>query len=86
MKTYQVSLTKKGQMTIPKEIREKLDLSPGSKVSIEFDEDNKSIKLEQKPDIMDMFGMIEAPEGKDALKSREYMEENYDGWPPNEDK
>lgn len=76
--TYQTTITKKGQMTIPKEVREKFDIEIDRKAQLEINEDEKTIKIKQAPDIMDMAGIIDAPEGKNALEAREYMEKNYE--------
>ena len=44
-----VSVTSKGQVTIPKRVREALSITPGSKV--EFDEGSKARKLRLKPPV-----------------------------------
>ncbi len=72
-----VSITKKGQMTLPKEIRVELGLKTPDKVSIELDDKKKTLKIEKVPDIMELAGRFKAPNGKTALKSREYLESHY---------
>ena len=75
MDSYIGTITQKGQVTIPLEFRKKLGLKPYSKVNVTFD--NKAVKLTAEPDILDLAGFIRAPKGKNALKAREYMENNY---------
>lgn len=77
-KRFKTTITQKGQMTIPKKVREKLDLQTSSPAQIEFDEKDKSLKIKQGPDIMDFKAFIKPPKGKNALKAREEMENNYE--------
>lgn len=37
--SYEATVTSKGQLTIPKEVREQLDIEPGEKVLFRFDEE-----------------------------------------------
>lgn len=43
-----VSVTSKGQVTIPKRIRQALGITPGSKVEFDLDEDGARIRLVKK--------------------------------------
>lgn len=43
---YQTTITKKGQITIPKVIREFLRLKPGEKISLEVEKRKKKSKLD----------------------------------------
>lgn len=47
--SYEATVTSKGQITIPKEIRERLDIQEGEKVLFRFDEDG-SLRLVVVPD------------------------------------
>ena len=52
---HYTKLTKKGQITIPKEYRSKMEISTGSVVEIEFSDKNLVIKKPRK-DLDDLFG------------------------------
>ena len=77
---YKTTVTRKGQMTLPKELREKLDISAPSRVAIELGEDDPTIKIVRREDILDMAGRFKsrAKKGKDALKAREKFEKEYE--------
>jgi AbrB family looped-hinge helix DNA binding protein len=75
---YQTTLTKKGQITIPKEIREALKLEAGKKLEIELKRKKKEIKIKLTPDILDLAGTFK-PKRKiiDPVKIREIMSKKY---------
>lgn len=75
---YQSTITKKGQITIPKNLRDFLGLKPASKVSFELQKDKKGIKIKKEPDILDLAGKFK-PKGNvvNAVKIREMMYKNY---------
>ena len=53
--SYEATVTSKGQITIPKEVRQRLDVEAGEKVLFRFDEDG-SVRLVVVPaDPMDRF-------------------------------
>ena len=76
--TYQTTITKKGQITIPKEIREILELEEGKKLEIEFEKRKGEIKIKPAPDILDLAGTFK-PKRKiiNAVKLREKMAKMY---------
>jgi len=49
------TLTSKGQLTVPKDVRERLGLSPGDRVAIEVDGENRAT-MRRLLDIRDLFG------------------------------
>jgi AbrB family looped-hinge helix DNA binding protein len=49
---YQTTITKKGQITIPKEIRDVLKLKEGKKLEIKIERNEKEIKIKPVPDIL----------------------------------
>lgn len=51
-----VTVTTKGQVTIPKNIREKLGLVPGDKVI--FEEDKNAVKVRPAPDFFSFRGAL----------------------------
>lgn len=66
-------ITSKGQVTIPKEIREKLQLTPGDKILFEeTDEGEVKISTQKKP-IKDLRGILHRPGQK--AKTVEEMNE-----------
>lgn len=75
MQIQLATVTQKGQVTIPFEMRNILGIKPYSKVRISMY--NNAVKLESTPDIMDLGGFIKAPKGMNALKAREYMQTHY---------
>ncbi len=76
--TYATSVTKKFQMTLPKEVRNALNVAPGQKRITVIDAKRGIIRIDPVPDIMSISGMFKAPKGKNALKAREYMEKHYE--------
>ena len=77
--SYQTTITRKGQITIPKKIRETLKLKEGEKLEIEFNKKEGLIKLKLLPDILEIAGTFKRP-GKriNVLKAREKMEKQYE--------
>jgi AbrB family looped-hinge helix DNA binding protein len=59
MKTSQ--LTIKGQVTLPKELRERFNLAPGSRVAFEEEADGIKVRPVRKT-IMDWAGTLRPPE------------------------
>lgn len=71
---YKTSVTEKGQITIPKEIRKALGIKDQGE--IEMDQEQGMIKIKDIPDLSEVKGMIENPE-QGVLEARERMEEGY---------
>ncbi len=76
--TYQTTITRKGQITIPKEIRDILRLDEGKKLEIEFERIKGEIKIKSAPDILDLAGTFKLPKKINVLKARGAMEKNYE--------
>lgn len=74
---YTSTITKKGQITIPKKIREGLDLKEGEKVFIELEKDSEEIKIKSSPDIFELAGKFKPKKVKDAVVLREKMMKMY---------
>ena len=70
-----VSVTSKGQMTLPKEFRDRYKIKTRHRAIVETAED--FIKVYAAPDIFELAGKFKAPKGMDALKARRYMETHY---------
>lgn len=75
MQMQLATVTQKGQVTIPLDIRKFLGLKPYSRVG--FLRVNNKITLEPTYDILDIAPIGYAPKGKNALKAREYMAKHY---------
>lgn len=76
---YAMPITQKGQITLPKAVREMLGVSLGNKVLVSTN--NKAVSLSRAHDLMDKAGYIKAPKSKRTiegiLKARELMEKTY---------
>ena len=75
---YQTTITKKGQITIPKEIREALNLEPGKKLDVEFERKEREIKIKISYDFLDFARKIKVKRKIDPVKAREYIEKYYE--------
>lgn len=75
--SYQTTITRKGQITIPKEIREILKLEVGKKLDVEFERKKKEIKIKPAPDILDLAGTFKPEKVINAVKVRELMTRKY---------
>ena len=63
------TLTSKGQLTIPKEVRERLGLSSGDQVVFEFDGDSVRLRVERRKSLEELRGSLPATReypGKEA--------------------
>jgi AbrB family looped-hinge helix DNA binding protein len=58
---FEVPVTSKGQMTIPKEIRERLGLRKGGKVRMTLDADNRIVMQPKPVRLSDLAGMLGKP-------------------------
>ncbi len=74
---YFTTLTKKGQITIPKELRGMLSLKTPSKVILEIEEGKKTIKITPPLDILNLAGKLKPRKGKSAVKARDILEKHY---------
>ena len=70
------TVTQKGQVTLPKKMREILGINEYDKVFVEADKDH--IKIKPTEDILDLAGKYKKKmKKKPILKAREQMEKNY---------
>lgn len=76
--TYSTTISKKGQITIPKEIREILELDEGKKLEVKLERKKKEIKIKPTPDILDLAGTFKPKKKISVLKAREAMEKEYE--------
>ena len=75
---YSTTITRKGQMTVPKEVRENLDISIPSQVTLDVDEKEKTVRIIPQKDILDMAGRFKVKKPFDVLKAREKFESTYE--------
>ncbi|MFC1623580.1 AbrB/MazE/SpoVT family DNA-binding domain-containing protein [Patescibacteria group bacterium] len=73
---YQTTITSKGQIVVPKYIREVLGVKAGNKLILNL-EDNKVV-LEAPKDIVDLAGFFKPKKIKDPLVLRRDFEKNYE--------
>lgn len=71
------TITKKGQVTIPKSFREKLGLRYFTKIILDLDESEGVIKIRASKDALDMAGELEIEDKDSILKAREALETSY---------
>lgn len=74
---YLTTITKKGQITIPKKLREKLGFKQVLKVALELEEGGKAIRVRPVSDILDLAGDFKSSKKGSVLKAREEMEKSY---------
>ena len=55
------TLTSKGQTTIPKDIRKRLNLQPGDRLEFVIDEDGRVLVLPASIDASESAGMLKSP-------------------------
>ena len=66
------TLTSKGQLTVPKEIRERLGLRSGDRVVFEFEGDSARMKVEKRKSLEELRGSLPATReysGKEAERA-----------------
>lgn len=75
--TYTSSVTQKGQITLPKVLRDKLNIKEREKVIIE--EESGYIKIKPTTDILDFAGYLnnKVDKKKAVKKAREAFESEY---------
>ncbi|MGB6839052.1 MAG: AbrB/MazE/SpoVT family DNA-binding domain-containing protein [Microgenomates group bacterium] len=69
------TLTQKGQITLPKKIREKAGLKPYNKVYLEASAD--SVKITPTYDILDIAGKFTPKKKKSILSARARLDKSY---------
>jgi antitoxin PrlF len=72
---YTATVTQKGQITLPKAIRDALGIRSYEKVNLRLNEDH--VKITSTQDFLSLAGTIKVKKGLTALKAREVMEKKY---------
>lgn len=75
--TYQTTITKKGQITVPKPFRDALHLTKNKKLMIDFEERKGEIRIKPAHDFLEVARSIKVRRKMDVVKAREYMEKHY---------
>lgn len=78
---YHTTLTKKWQMTIPKQVRKALGLTHPGRIVVGVEPKRKAFMINQPPSLFDLAGTF-TPKDKrkiiDAVKTREFFETRYE--------
>lgn len=67
---YKTTITQKGQITIPKPLREYFKLRRSSKIILEYSENKEGIIVKPAPDILDLAGTFKPKKMKPILAAR----------------
>ena len=76
--THFTTMTSKGQITIPKKMREALNLSKNKKIGIDLASTGKEIKIRAYPNIIELAGTFKPKKKIDVMKAREAFEKGYE--------
>jgi len=76
--TYQTTITSKGQITIPKTLRDALRLHKAHRVLLDFDKARGEIKVKSSQDFLTIAKRIKVKVKMDPVKARDYMEKFYE--------
>jgi len=76
--TYLTTITKKGQMTMPKKVRKILGIKIPSQLELEIDKKTGQLRVRKAPDIMDFAGRFKVKNPINAMKVRGLMEKHYE--------
>ena len=81
--SFTTTVTTKGQVTLPKNIRDFLGLYPRTRVTVNLDKKNKAVKFEPIVNFLNFAGCLndKVPKEKriDPVEAMLYMEKHYDG-------
>ena len=77
MLIYQTTLTQKGQITIPKHIRDILKLSPTQRVRISLGANKKTAVIEPADDFIAVAKSISTKQKSNPVDARQALEHNY---------
>lgn len=73
-------MTQKGQVTIPKKIRDALQLATNSQMIVRLDKNKGEVRLTPASNILDFAGKLVPKKNRkiNAVAARSYMEKNYE--------
>ena len=77
---YHTTLTKKWQMTIPKQVRKALGLTRPGRIVVGVEPKRKAFMIDQPPSILELAGTFipRRNKGVSVLKARAWMERHYE--------
>ena len=75
--TYQTTITRKGQMTIPKGLREFLGLGLGNRVMLEPEKRGR-VKITRVPSLRSLAGSFRVKRPRNPVAIRKRMERHYE--------
>ena len=78
MTIYQTTLTQKGQITIPKTIREALHLVSKQKVRLSLAANGKVATIEPAEDFLTLAAQVGVAKKIDPLQARKQLEKRYE--------
>jgi len=77
MLIYQTTLTQKGQVTIPKHIRDILKLSPAQRVRISLAANKKTAVIEPADDFITLARTVSLKNKTNPVQARRTLEQKY---------
>lgn len=80
--SYEATVTSKGQITLPKEVRERLNVGKGGKVRFTFEDGERIILARAELSVRDLFGILGKPRRSATLEQmdeaiRQHAVERY---------
>ncbi|MBI3421243.1 MAG: AbrB/MazE/SpoVT family DNA-binding domain-containing protein [Candidatus Sungbacteria bacterium] len=75
--TYQTTITRKGQLKLPKEIRKIMKLPLGSRVELRPDPAGSKLKINVLPSLKSLAGSFAVKKQRDPVLLRAQMERQY---------
>lgn len=76
--SYQKTVTSKGQVVIPKNVRDFLNIGAGKKITFNINKKRNEVVIKPVSDILDLAGQFKPKKKISALKAREEFEKNYE--------
>lgn len=76
--SYSTTITKKGQITIPKSLRDFLRLKESARVVLELEKNKRVVKIKPASDFLEIAKKIKIKKKINPIQSRKYMEKFYE--------